>query len=69
MQDLTTFHIWGTVCMNQVLNVSKHLERDNQIPLDHFTTSGIIIDNVGLTQGINAMSISNMTHNSPSNNY
>ncbi len=61
MQDLTTFHIWGTVCMNQVLNVSKHLERDNQIPLDHFTTSGIIIDNVGLTQGISAMSISDMT--------
>ena len=61
MQDLTTFHIWGTVCMNQVLNVSKQLERDNQIPLDHFTTSGIIIDNVGLTQGISAMSISDMT--------
>ena len=29
MQDLTTFHIWGTICMNQVLNVSKHLETDD----------------------------------------
>ncbi len=61
MQDLTTFHIWGTICMNQVLNVSKHLERDKEMPLDHFTTSGILIDNVGSSQGISAMSISDMT--------
>ena len=61
MQDLITFHIWGTICMNQVLNVSKHLERDKEMPLDHFTTSGILIDNVGSSQGISAMSISDMT--------
>ena len=61
MQDLTTFHIWGTICMNQVLNVSKHLERDKEMPLDHFTTSGMLIDNVGSSQGISAMSISDMT--------
>ena len=62
MQDLTTFHIWGTICMNQVLNISKHLEQNHhQIPLDHFTTSGILIDNAGLNQGISAMSISDMT--------
>ena len=23
MQDLTTFHIWGTICMNQVLKYFK----------------------------------------------
>ncbi len=62
MQDLTTFHIWGTICMNQVLNISKHLEQNsNEFPLDHFTTSGIIIDNVGNETGISAMSISEMT--------
>ena len=47
--------------MNQVLNVSKHLERDKEMPLDHFTTSGMLIDNVGSSQGISAMSISDMT--------
>ena len=31
------------------------------MPLDHFTTSGILIDNVGSSQGISAMSISDMT--------
>ena len=52
MQDLTTFHIWGTICMNQVLNMSKHLEeRVNEIPLDHFTTSGMLIENVGQPLG------------------
>ena len=44
MKDLTTFHIWGTICMNQVLNISKHLERENtKVPLDHFTTSGMLM--------------------------
>ena len=59
MKDLTTFHIWGTVCMNQALNVSKSLK--NKTPLDHFTTSSNIIDNVGSSVGISAMSISDMT--------
>ncbi len=62
MKDLTTFHIWGTVCMNQVLNVSKHFDRnENKNPLDHFTTSGMLISNVGTNIGISAMSISEMT--------
>ncbi len=60
MQDLTTFHIWGTICMNQVLNISKHLG-ENEIPLDHFTTSGMLIENFGADTGISAMSISEMT--------
>ena len=36
-QDLTTFHIWGTICMNQVLNVSKLLdiEKDNEWAINH----------------------------------
>ena len=62
MSDLTTFHIWGTVCMNQVLNVSKHLNSENnKLPLDFFTTSGVLIDNMGTNTGISAMSISDMT--------
>ena len=62
MQDLTTFHIWGTICMNQVLNVSKHLETsEDDPPLDHFTTSDILLKNLGSKTGISAMSISDMT--------
>ena len=62
MKDLTTFHIWGTVAMNQVLNVQKHLETsDDEPPLDHFTTSDILLKNLGSTTGISAMSISDMT--------
>ena len=62
MKDLTTFHIWGTICMNQVLNVSKHLETSEEDPpLDHFTTSNILLKNLGSKTGISAMSISDMT--------
>ena len=63
MQDLTTFHIWGTICMNQVLNVSKLLDIEKDKPkLDHFTTSNILIQNLGTDSGISAMSISDMTN-------
>ncbi len=63
MQDLTTFHIWGTVAMNQVLNVSKQLYTGADKPsLDYFTTSNILIENFGTNIGISAMSISEMTY-------
>ena len=62
MQDLTTFHIWGTVAMNQALNVAKQLNTDDGKPsLDYFTTSNILIENLGANTGISAMSISDMT--------
>jgi hypothetical protein len=61
MQDLSTFHIWGTVCMNQVLNVYKGFDI-NTAPLDHWKASKIIIDNVGSNIGLSAMSISDMTN-------
>ena len=28
-EDLTTFHVWGTVCMNQAFNYSASLEKKN----------------------------------------
>ena len=63
MQDLSTFHVWGTVCMNQSLNVTKNLKNSEtkKLPLDHGAASKILIDNVGSTSGISAMSISDMT--------
>ena len=61
-QDLTTFHIWGTVCMNQVLNVSSQLNSNNEkSSLDYFATNNILIENLGTNAGISAMSISDMT--------
>ncbi len=61
-KDLTTFHIWGTICMNQVLNVTDQLNSDKNKPsLDYFTTSSIVIENLGAETGISAMSISDMT--------
>ena len=61
-QDLTTFHIWGTICMNQVLNVSSQLNSGNEkSSLDYFTTNNILIENLGTNIGISAMSISEMT--------
>ncbi len=62
MEDLSSFHIWGTVAMNQVLNVEKHLNTGEDKPsLDYFTTSNILIKNLGANSGISAMSISDMT--------
>ncbi len=62
-KDLTTFHIWGTVCMNQVLNVSNELKSsDGKLSLDYFATNNILIDNLGANTGISAMSISDMTN-------
>ncbi len=61
-KDLTTFHIWGTICMNQALNVTDQLNSDKNKPsLDYFTTSSIVIENLGAETGISAMSISDMT--------
>ena len=63
MQDLTTFHIWGTVCMNQVLNVSKELNTKNDDrSLNYFATNNVLIGNLGTNTGISAMSISDMTN-------
>ena len=63
MKDLTTFHIWGTICMNQVLNVSKKLSpADHKNSFDYFATNNVLIGNLGTDIGISAMSISDMTN-------
>ena len=59
MTDLTSFHIWGTVCMNQSLNISN--QKNNNMPLDWLTTSEKIIENLGSDVGVSAMSIYEMT--------
>ena len=59
MTDLTSFHIWGTVCMNQSLNISN--QNNNDMPLDWLATSEKIIENLGSDDGVSAMSIYEMT--------
>ena len=63
MQDLSTFHVWGTICMNQSLNLTKNLKNTEtkKIPLDYGAASKMLINNVGSSSGISAMSISDMT--------
>ena len=49
--------------MNQILNVSKKLNTENENEsLDYFTTNNVLIENLGTDTGISAMSISDMTN-------
>ena len=59
MTDLTSFHIWGTVCMNQSLNFLN--QNNTDMPLDWLATSEKIIENLGSDIGVSAMSIYEMT--------
>ena len=62
MKDLSTFHIWGTVAMNQVLNVSRQLNTNNEASLDYIEMNNVLLKNLGSKAGISAMSISDMTN-------
>ena len=65
-EDLTTYHIWGTVAMNQAFNYKKD-NKDNKdvnfniiIP-DYKTFNESLIEGKGASAGVSAMSISDMT--------
>ena len=64
MDDLTTFHIWGTIAMNQAFNYKKHFDGENIHTLqpDYITFNENVISNMGSSTGISAMSISDMTN-------
>ena len=64
MDDLTTFHIWGTVTMNQAFNYTKHFDGENIHTLQpsYMTFNENILDKIGSSTGISAMSISDMTN-------
>ena len=75
-EDLTTFHVWGTVCMNQAFNYSSTLDKNNgsnnthgyidyQRELfkgnyDQFNEK-IVKGNKARSTGVSAMSVSDMT--------
>ena len=62
--DLTTFHIWGTITMNQAFNYKKHFDGENIHTLkpSYMTFNEITLGKVGSSTGISAMSISDMTN-------
>ena len=75
-EDLTTFHIWGTVCLNQAFNYSKILDKNsihNQ-SLDYILyqkelfkgdynkfNKEVILGDKAVSTGVSAMSVSDMT--------
>ena len=62
--DVATFHVWGTVAMNQAFNYQKNLDTSNiyNLATDHLRFSKSIVMNTGSTAGVSAMSISDMTN-------
>ena len=62
--DLTTFHIWGTITMNQAFNFKKHFDSENIHTLQpsYMTFNEITLGKIGSSTGISAMSISDMTN-------
>ncbi|MDC0533411.1 hypothetical protein OAO09_01455 [Candidatus Pelagibacter sp.] len=65
-EDVTTFHIWGTVVMNQAFNYKKTMNEANMLSLtpDYMTfNKGVVLDQENdETTGVSAMSLSDMTN-------
>jgi hypothetical protein len=61
--DVTTFHIWGTVAMNQAFNYDQKLKETiiQTLSKDFMSFNKDFINNVGSATGVSAMSISDMT--------
>ena len=64
-EDIATFHLWGTVVMNQAFNYKKTMNETNVHALapDYMTfNKGIVLDQENDdTAGVSAMSLSDMT--------
>jgi predicted transcriptional regulator len=75
-EDLTTFHIWGTVCMNQAFNYKAVLNKTNgsKQPRDYTNyykemskgdynkfNEEVITGDKAISTGVSAMSVSDMT--------
>tara|TARA_B100001113_G_C20650282_1_gene423181 strand:- start:75 stop:497 length:423 start_codon:yes stop_codon:yes gene_type:complete len=64
-EDVATFHVWGTVTMNQALNYKKKINGSNVTFLtpDYMKfNKGIVTDQENEeTNGVSAMSLSDMT--------
>ena len=64
-EDVATFHIWGTVCMNQAFNYKNNADKTNVHSLtpDYMTfNKALVVDQVdAVSTGVSAMSLSDMT--------
>ena len=65
-EDVSTFHVWGTVVMNQAFNYKKSISESNiqSLTPDYMTfNKGVVLDQEDeSTSGVSAMSLSDMTH-------
>ena len=65
-EDVATFHVWGTVAMNQAFNYKKNMDESNihSLTPDYMTfNKGIVTDQDNeQTTGVSAMSLSDMTN-------
>ena len=63
-EDVSTFHVWGTVAMNQAFNYKKNMSLSNVHSLtpDYMTFNKGVIEKEGSVTGISAMSLSDMTN-------
>ena len=63
-KDIATFHIWGTVAMNQAFNYKKNIDSSNVTSLipDYMKFNKGVIEGAGSETGISAMSLSEMTN-------
>ena len=62
-KDIATFHVWGTVVMNQAFNYSKIFDKTKIQTLtpDYVTYNKNFINSNEKSNGVSAMSISDMT--------
>ena len=66
-EDVSTFHIWGTVVMNQAFNYKQSISDSNihSLTPDYMTfNKGVVLDQEEdeSSSGVSAMSLSDMTH-------
>lgn len=62
-EDVATFHIWGTVAMNQAFNYEKYVSHSslNSLTPSYMKFNRGIVEEEGATTGVSAMSLSDMT--------
>ena len=62
-EDVATFHIWGTVAMNQAFNYKKSISSNVQsLTPDYENFNKGLLEGPGSNSGVSAMSISDMTN-------
>ena len=63
-EDVATFHVWGTVAMNQAFNYKKFSENSNiqSLTPDYENFNKGLLEGTGSEFGVSAMSISDMTN-------